>query len=221
MRCRYHVSKLPAAAAIQPASRSRLATLTGHSAAVGDCMFSPDGRYILSGGFDGTARIWDSDTRANLATLEGHAGRVRASFLADGCRIATCSDDGSVRLWDLDRGQTICRWIGDLSGAIAVSADGRLALGTKRSTIVLLRAEHIINGAAVVTAWKGSSRLPWVSAKRLGAGCPACRRWSPVRDSELGTELPCPSCGSRLKLNPFTINSNWRSIAKAWSRRKG
>jgi hypothetical protein len=37
--------------------------------------------------------------------------------------------------------------------------------------------------------------------------------------SALGTELPCPSCGKPLTLNPFTVNADWHPIVEAW--RKG
>jgi hypothetical protein len=32
----------------------------------------------------------------------------------------------------------------------------------------------------------------------------------------LGKEIDCPKCAERLKLNPFTINADWRPIARAW-----
>ena len=36
------------------------------------------------------------------------------------------------------------------------------------------------------------------------------------RRGALGAELPCPKCSKPLKLNPFTINADWRPIARAW-----
>jgi len=35
-------------------------------------------------------------------------------------------------------------------------------------------------------------------------------------DSTPGTELPCPNCGKQIKLNPFTIDADWRPVAAAW-----
>jgi hypothetical protein len=37
-----------------------------------------------------------------------------------------------------------------------------------------------------------------------------------VAASALGAVIPCPHCGESVKLNPFTINADWRRIAAAW-----
>jgi sarcosine oxidase delta subunit len=36
-----------------------------------------------------------------------------------------------------------------------------------------------------------------------------------VAASALGSVIPCPHCGETVKLNPFTINADWRTIAAA------
>ena len=65
-------------------------------------------------------------------------------------------------------------------------------------------------GPIIVTAWAhpddGSHAI----------GCPLCREWSEISPGDLDKELPCPNCEGALKVNPFTIDSDWRPIAKAW-----
>ena len=62
--------------------------------------FSPDGDHIITASDDGTARIWDADTGAALAVLEGHEDVVSAAtFSADGRWAVTGSYDGSARVW--------------------------------------------------------------------------------------------------------------------------
>jgi len=55
-----------------------------------------------------------------------------------------------------------------------------------------------------------------ILAPELAFACPLCRTWSEIPASAFGTELPCPHCGKPIKLNPFTINADWRQVAKAW-----
>ena len=67
--------------------------------------FDPQGRRIVSGSGDGTVRVWDADTGAELHCLRGHAGWVKSvAFDPQGRRIVSGSDDGTVRVWDAATG---------------------------------------------------------------------------------------------------------------------
>ena len=51
---------------------------------------APDGSWLATGGWDGTARIWDAASGRQRATLKGHTGRVEAVAVApDGSWLAT------------------------------------------------------------------------------------------------------------------------------------
>ena len=83
--------------------------------------FSPDGKRVLTAGWDKTIREWDRATGAGLRTLDGHGVHVWvAAYLPDGKRIVSGSgEDG--RVWSLETGKELRRFPGTIT---AVSADG-------------------------------------------------------------------------------------------------
>jgi WD40 repeat protein/predicted Ser/Thr protein kinase len=62
---------------------------------------SPDGKYLVAGSWDSTARVFELATGTLERTLTGHEQRVfDVSFTPDGSQILTCSSDGRAKLWD-------------------------------------------------------------------------------------------------------------------------
>jgi WD40 repeat protein len=97
------------------------------SAPVYAVSFSADGRWVLSAGRDGTARIWDGRTGECRTTFRGHTGEVfAAAFHPDGARVASADRDQVVRLWDPATGDELLHLRGHTSYvfALAWSLDG-------------------------------------------------------------------------------------------------
>ena len=92
---------------------------------------SADGRTAVSGGGDGTVRVWDLAGTAAPRVLTGHDGAVRGvAVSADGRTAVSGGGDGTVRVWDL-AGTAAPRVLTGHDGAVravAVSADGRTAV---------------------------------------------------------------------------------------------
>jgi WD40 repeat protein len=89
--------------------------LSGHRDAVLSLVYSADGKELLSGSYDNTARIWDATTGAELRLLRGHEWWVcSATFSPDESRIVTACQDGSVMVWD-DRDRKTDRRLRNLS----------------------------------------------------------------------------------------------------------
>src|SRR5262245_20833733 len=116
-----------------------------HEGGVEAVAIQPHGRWLVTGGGNGTARLWDlkaADPSASArALLRGHAKPVaRVAISPNGRWLATGSTDETVCVWDLEapdpagtklvlRGFRPARWpSGPVAGAIAFSANSRHVL---------------------------------------------------------------------------------------------
>jgi serine/threonine protein kinase len=143
-------------------SVGQLRQFVGHSGAIENVVFTPDGRRLITASQDKTARVWDVETGRELLMLTGHTDGVRGlAALPDNRRVVTAAWDGTVRLWDLNTGEELRQYAGH-KGEVwwaARDADGkRLLTAGKDRTIRLWDVEtgaelkRITGHAATVTA---------------------------------------------------------------------
>lgn len=77
-------------------------SLVGHKAHVVSLAYSSDGKLILTGSEDYTARLWSSHTARPLRTLIGHQATVHSvGFSKDKNDVFTAAQDGIVKKWSL------------------------------------------------------------------------------------------------------------------------
>jgi hypothetical protein len=108
------------------AVRNEIAILS-HGQAVNRAAISSNGKRVVTASSDKTARIWNAETGAVIAVLEGHASAVNdAAFSPDGTRVATASDDGTARIWDAEKGTLVTVLPGhdDAVMSVAFNSDG-------------------------------------------------------------------------------------------------
>jgi WD40 repeat protein/DNA-binding SARP family transcriptional activator len=79
-----------------------IARMEGHTTGVHGIVFDPLRERLATASGDGTAKLWDARTGAELLTLSAHSGPVISiSISPDGTRLATGSRDGTVRVYTL------------------------------------------------------------------------------------------------------------------------
>jgi transcription initiation factor TFIID subunit 5 len=78
--------------------------LIGHTGPVYGLDFSPEGQFLLSGGQDGTVRLWSLHTKTNLVSYNGHNYPVwNVKFSPLGFYFATTSYDRTARLYSTNQ----------------------------------------------------------------------------------------------------------------------
>ena len=101
----------------------------GHSAAVVDVQFHPDGRALYSASEDGTIKEWDAWEYALMNTLPSTGWTPTAlAISSDGKTLINANSDGRIALWDIAtlavRGQLAQHQ--NRVNAIALSPSGNL-----------------------------------------------------------------------------------------------
>ncbi|AEE50193.1 WD40 repeat domain-containing protein [Haliscomenobacter hydrossis] len=72
-----------------------------HSHSVFSVQFSPDGKYLLSGGRDAMLKVWDADGLHNLSAQAAHWFTINdIVFQPGGALFATASRDKTIKIWD-------------------------------------------------------------------------------------------------------------------------
>jgi WD40 repeat protein/tetratricopeptide (TPR) repeat protein len=157
--------------------------------------FSPDGRYVVTGSIDGSARVFEVATGRLVGKPLMHDNWVRTvDFAPDNQHVLTGSHDMTAQLWDIHTGERIGPILHQAGGivSVAVSPDGNKALtgsGDKTARLwnlqtgeaiglPMLHAGEVLSvcfsngGAFALTgAGNGEVRL-WDSATALPIGPP-------------------------------------------------
>jgi len=88
--------------------------LTGHSGPVTSLAINPAvDRQVLSGGQDGTVRLWNADTGQELRQMRHGAAVAAVAIRPDGKRFASAGADNRVVLWDASDGHRVAEMTGD------------------------------------------------------------------------------------------------------------
>jgi len=100
-------------------------TLKGHTAAVTDIAWRPDGGVVATVAEDGSLRLWDPKQSTQLKTWQAHGGGAESvAWLKDG-RLVTTGRDRRVKVWKADGPlERETPPLADIGTRVAVTADG-------------------------------------------------------------------------------------------------
>jgi WD40 repeat protein len=117
----------------------------GHKGEVSACCFTPDGRSVLSGGWDGHLRLWDTGARAPVTALRVGAKPVSACAVSpDGTQWLAGNLDGLLSRWDPLTQKLHSTFLAHPRplAAIVFGPDGHLATASWDASLVLWGASY-------------------------------------------------------------------------------
>ncbi|MDF5718538.1 MAG: AAA-like domain-containing protein [Rhizonema sp. NSF051] len=161
--------------------------LKGHTQAVNNANFSPDGKEIVTASFDNTAKVWDIKGKL-LSTLSGHTGFVyNAIFSPDDKEIVTASSDNTAKVWDI-KGKLLSTLIGH--------------------TARVINANFSPDGKEIVTASSDNTAKVWQS-KGLGEllkfGCKWLENYLIINPQDLQKLEVCQTLHTLKAAAPFLV----------------
>ncbi len=225
------------------ASLTRLVTLlTGHTwmlphlilkhdDKVWVAQFSPDGEQIVTGSYDGTARVWDAKSGGPLTRPLTHQSFVcSVQFSPDGKRVVTGSYDGTARIWDAKTGKPLTRHMchDDRVLCAQFSPDG--------SRIVTASADHTArvwdaqSGQELTKPLKHDNIVLWAqfSPDRNRIVTASWDKSARVWDAQSGEAITQPLVhGALVNSAQFTADSrrvltdSWDGTARVWDAQSG
>lgn len=127
----------------------RHAQQKAHESGISSLALSSDERFLVSGGFDGQARVWRTEDGGAVRVLDGHQSPVIAVGFAHKS-IITSAEDGSIKRWTAAAqpseiaaaGEKVRAMVTHLGGAVWASQAGRVWARDARTDEVIELLGH-------------------------------------------------------------------------------
>lgn len=159
----------------------QIINIFNHQRVASDVTITPDGRRVVSAGYDGTFYAWDLVTQKTFRMETGCAGWVTAVVVSPDGRLAaasityTYSGSSKVFVWNIETGElrypleTLKLGYHGPVGSLSVTPSGRLIASIEvgdNIKIVDLDSGNIVNETSVITPTTLANFLPTPDGKK-------------------------------------------------------
>lgn len=99
----------------------------GHLKYVTCATFSPDGKYVLTGSYDNTIKLWNRESGKEIRAFNAHIAHIRSlDFSPDGTHFVSASADNTAMVFEVITGKVkfVCEDINDNLWKAVYSKDG-------------------------------------------------------------------------------------------------
>uniref|UniRef100_A0A0E0JPI7 Katanin p80 WD40 repeat-containing subunit B1 homolog n=1 Tax=Oryza punctata TaxID=4537 RepID=A0A0E0JPI7_ORYPU len=153
-------------------------TYKGHRGAIRTIRFTPDGRWVVTGGEDNIVKVWDLTAGKLLHDFKFHSGQIRCiDFHPQEFLLATGSADRTVKFWDLETFELIGSAGPEATGvrSMVFHPDGKTLFCGLDQSLKVFSWEPVRCHDVVDMGWSNLADLSIYEGKLLGCSYHECR----------------------------------------------